>query len=385
MKKNRVQREQNRILAKENIRLIEEGNLNWLAHFSEFMTRKGPKLFGLPNFLILEEEFGPAVRNAAEKGYAVAWQSASVQVYEEQWESNKVPWYEIVISHALEAQLERGRIDWASSLPIQVQVAAYLAVKHYDSLPEWFARLYVDRRDLIDEFFEKILAIESNSKLEHLPLCRKIFYSKVLYQEFQEYARKYLLSHPLPENQSALDLLLGSSHRSRDTRLADMVAKHAVNIWNSIQEPSKEELLRAMSLLVAWWYFDWSSAWQFIIASVFIGSDRIRNILSFAGAMMRMLRTPGEPGFIKSCPTDMPVDAAIAFLPYLYEAIPPSADATGGGIIGEEEQLSWFRQGVLNYVQSGELQKAKKAFGGWGGRPVIRPAQGLFPFCSGRD
>ena len=78
----------------------------------------------------------------------------------------------------------------------------------------------------------------------------------------------------------------------------------------SIQTPDREQLLRAMSLLVAWWYCDWPSAWQFIINKVFVGSNRIRNILSFAGAMMRIL---GKPGFsLKSWPADMPMDAAIA-------------------------------------------------------------------------
>lgn len=368
-KKNRKQPEQNRILAKENIGLIEEGNADWLAFFSSLMTKSSGRIV-LPKFSLLEEEFGSDVRSAAEMGYAAAWQSASVRISEERWESNQVPWYEIVISHAIVLLCEEGRIDWASVLAEQVRAAAYIAIKYYDSLPEWFVDLYNKRTDIIEELFEKILSIESTSKSEHLTLCSKIFYSKVLTQEFQRYASKYLSSHPLPGNQAALDRLLASSVRSRDTHLTDIVATEAVNLWSSIQESGKEQLLRAMSLLVAWWYSDWSSAWQFIIDSVFTGSEKIQHILSFAHAMMRML---GEPGFsLKSWPADMPVDAAIAILPYLYEAIPPGADtAGGGGIIGDKEMLQWFRHGVLNFIQSSEPRRAKEAFSAWAEEPLF--------------
>jgi hypothetical protein len=368
--KNRIQREQNRAQASESINLIEEGDLNWLAFFSSFITDKDTGLFGPPNFSILEEEYGADVRNAAENGYTLAWHNASIQLSGEEWESNKVPWYDVLISHALEAQWQKGLIDWTTASSEQVQVAVYLAVKHYDSLPEWFVRLYCERKNLVEEFFGKILAIEAESKLEHLRLCSKFVYSKVLNNEFMEYTTVYLLSHELPANQSALDSLLTSAMGSRDTGLCEVVAKHAVDLWDSIQkQDSKDQLVRAMSLLVAWWYVDWLSAWQFMTSKVFVGSNRIQNILSFAGAMMRIL---GKPGFsLKSWPADMPMDSAIAIVPYLYEAIPPSADTPVQGFLGERDSLKWFRDGVLNVVRSGQPQEARKAFAEWVTDPLF--------------
>jgi hypothetical protein len=67
----------------------------------------------------------------------------------------------------------------------------------------------------------------------------------------------------------------------------------------------------------------------------------------------------------------MPIDAAIAIVPYLYEAIPPSADTPAQGVVGERDSLKWFRDAVLNVVRSGQPQEARQAFAAWVADPLF--------------
>lgn len=374
-RKNRERRKAEERQREENCRHVQgaceaiaDAKAEYLEFLSSFMHEKGAELFGLPNFMVLEEEFGGEVRKAAEIGFAKAWDEAAISDLEALWRDNAIPWERIAIGYAIEAAWHAQRIDWVKVTSDQVEAAVLIAAKHHNDFPEWFEPLYRGRKDVVERLLDRILVAETKDAESHAWLCGRIEYSKTLQPELCDYAQRYLFSHDSPENKRALSALLTIAIRLPSEELARYIEEQTRRNFDRRRKLSERQTSLAMLFMAAWWLLDWQPAWHFFVKKVLAGKDMDEPLLTFVGVVRDMAHTVS---FSDAWPENIPIEANIELVPYLYAVLPPEQDPKIAGThrVEMRESLGKFRDSIISLVSTGNPQIAKQAFMAWMGAP----------------
>lgn len=363
-KEGEKQREENCRHVQGACEPIADAKAEYLEFLSSFMHEKGIELFGLPSFTVLEEEFGGEVRNAAEAGFAKAWDEAAISDLEVVWRDNAIPWKRIAIGYAIEAAWHAQRIDWVKVSSGQVEAAVLIAAKHHNDFPGWFEPLYRARKDVVERLLDRILAVETKDAESNAWLCGRIEYSKILQPELCDYAQRYLFSHDSPENKRALSALLTIAIRLPSEELTRYIEKQARRAFDRRRKLSEGKSSLVMLFVAAWWLLDWQPAWRFLVKKALMGKDTGESLLAFVGAVREMVHTVS---FSDAWPESIPIEANIDLVPYLYAALPPEEDPKIEGThrVDVRESLSRFRDQIVSLVSTGTPQIAKQAFIKW--------------------